>query len=97
MLHVPRNSTEEYKILKEYCTKYAAQQPHNEREALSGGNKKRGKTIKFNKATEEVNRTTAHDASIPRKMRRKIMQKILRVTRTLQSHKRRNAFMRLTN
>ena len=60
---------EECKVMKDYSANYATQRPHNEREARSGGYKKRCKTIKFDGTTEEVNITTAHDAPIPRKNR----------------------------
>ena len=42
------------------------QRPHNEREARSGGNKKRGNTFKFEGTAEEVNMMTSHDAPISR-------------------------------
>ena len=71
LLHGPGHSMDECKVLKEYTAKYAAQRSHNEIEARSGGNKKRGKTVKFNGATEEVNRMTDHGASIPRKKKQK--------------------------
>ena len=41
----PRHSTEDYKLIKEYSKKYAAQRPHTQ--AFSSGNKNSGKTIKF--------------------------------------------------
>ena len=69
MLHGPGHSTEGCKVLKDHSAKYDVQRPPNEREARSGGNKKRGKTIKFDGTTEEVNITTAHDTLIPRKMK----------------------------
>ena len=65
MLHGPGHCIEECKILKDYSTKYAAQRPHDEREAHSGGKKKRGKTVQFDSTTEEVIITTARDAPIP--------------------------------
>ena len=66
-LHVPGNSIEECKLLKDYSTKYVAQHPHNKRESRSGGNKKRGKTVHFDGTTEEVNSMTARGVPIPRK------------------------------
>ena len=52
--------------------------------------KKRGKTVKFDGTTEEVNSMTAHDAPIQRKTRWEINQRSLRVTRTMKFPKRRN-------
>ena len=96
MLNGPGHSTEECKVLKDCSAKYAAQRPHNKREARSGGKKKRGNTVKFDGTTEEVNRTTAHDAPIPGKKREKIRQRILRVKRTLHIKKKSNVLMGLT-
>ena len=97
MLHGPGHSTEECKVLKEYSAKYAVQQPHNEKEACSVGNRKRGKTVKIYGATEEVNNMAAHDAPTGRKKNGKTRQKILIVTRIMKFHQRSNAFMGLTD
>ena len=76
-LHGLGHSTEECKTPKDYPAKYTAQIPHNEIEALSGGNKKRVKTVKFDDSTEEVNTMTAPDAPIPREKGREKQEKIL--------------------
>ena len=70
-LHGLGHSTEECKTPKDYPAKYTAQIPHNEIEALSGGNKKRVKTVNFDGKKEEVNSMTSHDATTPRKTRKK--------------------------
>ena len=57
---------------------------------------KRGKTVKFHGATEEVNNMVTDDAPIQREKKGKSRQKILRVTRILQFHQRRNVLMGLT-
>ena len=75
LLYGPSHFTEECKLLKEYTVNYAAQRPHNEKESRSSGNKKRGKTVKFGGATEEVKNMVAHDALIPRKKKGGIRQK----------------------
>ena len=96
MLHGPGQSTEDWKVLKEYSAKYASQRPYNEKESRSGGNKKSGTTVNLDGVTEEVNNMEDHDAPIRRKGREKSRHKILRVTRVLQFHHRRNTFMALT-
>ena len=83
MLHGPRHSTEECKVLKEYFAEYSAKRPHIERESRSGA-------VNFYGTIEELNSMTDHDAPIPRKIREKIRYKILRVTRTLQFQMIRN-------
>ena len=75
MLHVTRHSTEECKVLEEYSAKYSEKRPHNEKEARSGGNKKYGKTVKFDDSIEDVKNMVAHDAPIPRKKKEKIWHK----------------------
>ena len=51
------------------------QRPHNEREARSGGNKKRVSTVNFDGTKEQVNIMTARDAPIPRKTKGKFQAK----------------------
>ena len=67
LCHGPMNSIKECKVLRYYSTKYTVHSPHNGREACSGGNKKRDKTVQFDGTTEEMKITTARDAPIPRK------------------------------
>ena len=67
--------------------------PHNEREARSGGNKKRVSTVNFDGTKEQVNRMTARDAPIPRKRRENFRQRSLRVTRKMHPPKRSNVLM----
>ena len=95
LLHGTGHSTEECKGLKGYSTEYTVQRPHKE-EACSGGNKKQGKTVQFDGKTEEVNSMTASDVPITRKKKEKFRQRRLRLIRTLQSLKRRNALTGLT-
>ena len=65
MLHGPVHSSIDFKFLKEYSEKHVPQQPFKEKEARYGGNK-RGKTIKFERAAEEVNIMKLHDGPTPR-------------------------------
>ena len=69
LLHEPRNSSEEYKLIKIYSEKYSAQQPHKEKEACSGGKTKRGKSVNFDKDIQEINNMKSHDDPIPKKMK----------------------------
>ena len=57
--------------------------------------KKRGKTVKFNGTTKNVDSMKAHDAPIPRKMKVKIRHRSLRVTSKLQFQNIRNVFVGL--
>ena len=66
-VHGPGHSTEDCKVLKEFSKNYAAQRTHKEKEAWSGGNKKRTKTVKFDSQTQEFNTMVYRDAPIPRK------------------------------
>ena len=43
------------------------QRPQKQKEARSGGNKKRGKTVKFKGVEKDVDKMIAHDAPIPSK------------------------------
>ena len=67
MLHGPGQSTEDWKVLKEYSAKYASQRPYNEKESRSGGNKNNGNTVKCDGETQEVNTMVSYDEPIPRK------------------------------
>ena len=52
LLHVPGQSSEECKVIKINCEKYAAQRPHKPIEARFGGKPKRGKAVEFNDNTQ---------------------------------------------
>ena len=65
LLYGPGHSIEEYKVTKDYSSKYAVHRPKKE-EARSGGKKKQFKTVQFDGTTEEVKIMTARDAPIPR-------------------------------
>ena len=67
LLHGPRHSSEECKVLKVYSENYAAQRPHKSIEACSGGNPKRGKVVEFDDNNQEVNTTENCGDPIPRK------------------------------
>ena len=66
MLHGPVHTSEECKVLNIYSGEYAAQGPRENKEARSGGNPKRGKTVEFDENTQEVNVVDNHDNPIPR-------------------------------
>ena len=70
MLHGPGHSTEECKVIQDYSENHIAQQPFKDKQARSGGNK-RGKTVKFEGASEEANVMKYHDEPIPRKKKGK--------------------------
>ena len=75
MEHVPSNAIEECKVIKEYFKKYAAQRTHKDKEAISRGKKKSGKTIKFDGETQDFNTMVSHDAPISKKKKGKNMAK----------------------
>ena len=64
LVHGPRHSTDDCKLLKEYSNNYAVQRDH--KESRSGGNKKRGKSVKFDGETKEVNIMVSHAKSNPK-------------------------------
>ena len=70
LLHGPRHSSEEYKVLKFYSEKYAAQRPHKPTEARSGGKPKRGKAVEFDDNTQEVN--TMENYGYPTSSKKKV-------------------------
>ena len=51
-MHIPGHSSEERKVLRKYIEKRSAQHTYKDKQARSGGNK-RGKTFKFEGASEE--------------------------------------------
>ena len=65
MLHGPIHSYEECNVLNIYSENYAAKRPHQSKEARSGGKTKRGKSVEFNKNTQEINVMENHDDPIP--------------------------------
>ena len=75
LVHFPRHSTEECKVLKEYTKKYAVRKPYKDKEAYCGGNKNSGKIVKLDGETQEVNTMVYHDAPIPRKKKGKNKKK----------------------
>ena len=95
MLHGPRHSSEECKFLRYYTEKLSAQHTYKDKQALSGGNK-RGKTVKFEGATEEVNIMKSNDEPIPRKKKVKRQNKKPRLTKPMQTHQRMDAVMNST-
>ena len=70
MLNVPRHSYKECKVIQDYSEKHIAQQTFKDKQAHSGGNK-RGKTVKFEGASEEANVMKYYDEPIPKKKKRK--------------------------
>ena len=70
MLHGPRHSSEECKVLQDYSKKHIAQQLFEDEKARSGDNK-RGKTIKFESNVEEANIMKSHDKTTPTRRREK--------------------------
>ena len=67
LMHGLRHNSEECKVLNIYSEKYAAQQPHKNKETGSSGKPKHVKTVEFDENTQEVNVTENCDNPIPRK------------------------------
>ena len=65
LVHGPGHSAEECKVLKEYSSKYATQRNH--KESHSSSKKKRGKSVNFNKETQEVNSMEINYKPAPKK------------------------------
>ena len=65
MLNGPGHSSEECKVLNIYSKKYAAQRPHQNKEARSGGKRKHGKSIEFDDNTQKFNVMENNDDPIP--------------------------------
>ena len=74
MLCGPRHTSEECKVLRDYTEKLSTQHTYKDKQACSGGNR-RGKTVKFESAAEEVNIMKLHDEPIPRKKKVKRQNK----------------------
>ena len=96
LLHGPRHSSEECKVLKEYTEKRSMQNPHKEKEAHPRGNNSRDKTVKFNGATQEVNTMKSHYESIPNNKKGKTRRNVFRVIRPIQTDQKTNTFMALS-
>ena len=94
LLHGPGQSSEEYKVIREYTEKRSAQLTYQDKQARSGGNK-HGIIVKFESATEEVNIIKSHDEPIPKK--RKIKGRVIKpiMTKPMQIHQRMDAIMDL--
>ena len=71
MLHVPGHNSEECKELKVYSDKYAAQRPHQNKEAQSGGKPKHVKSTEFGNNKKEVSIMETYDDPIPKKKNKK--------------------------
>ena len=83
LLHVPGNSPEENKLLKEYTKKRSEKHTYKDKESRSGGNNKRTKTVKFGGATQEVNTMKYHDEPTPKNKKKKRRRKSLIVIRPM--------------
>ena len=92
LLHVPGHYKEECKVLKEYSEKYTAQRPH--KEACSGGNKNRGKSVESDGKTQEVNSMVCHTEPIPRKKKEKNQKDII-FNKPVQTHQKIDVLMSL--
>ena len=65
LLHVPRRSSEECKLLKTYTEKRSAHHTYKDKQAHTGSNK-HAKTVKFDYATQEVTTMKSHDETTPK-------------------------------
>ena len=75
-MHGPGNSSEECKFLREYTNKRYTQHTCKDKQSRSDGNK-RGKTVKFENASEEAKIMKSHDETIQKNKRRKKQKKKL--------------------
>ena len=69
-MHGPGNYLEECKVLQDYSEKHAVKQPH--KESLSECKEKRGKLVKFNENTKEMNNMAKTTAPKKREKRSRI-------------------------
>ena len=70
LMHGPGYYSKEFKVLKGYSEKYAAQRSHKDSEACSGSKKKCNNSVEFYSGFKESN-IIEHDALIPNKKRKK--------------------------